>query len=210
LEATVAPICLTRCCRHRHALDPDGAGQLTLLDDLGTLGSGVHQTGRLQGGKVDDPVTQLVELVQEHLGALVPGTGTEADLGQTALQRHLAALEAGLDLAAAGAGVLALVATAGRLAQAGADAAADPGAFLAGTGGGLDVIQSHGYLLLDPDQVVHLVDQTAHARGVLELAHVVQLAQAQGLDAEAVPLLAAAQAFDQADTDGLAVLSCHR
>src|SRR5690606_1835917 len=54
-------------------------------------------------------------------------------------------------------------------------------------------------LLLDSNQVVHLVDQTAHARGILELAHIVDLAQAQRLDAEAMPLLGPAQALHQAN-----------
>ena len=48
----------------------------------------------------------------------------EAALGQAALQRHLAAFEADL-VEAAGTRLLTLVAAAGRLAQAAADAAAD-------------------------------------------------------------------------------------
>ena len=74
---------------------------------------------------------------------------TEADLGQTALQRHLAAFETGLDLALAAAGERTLVATASGLAEAGADTAANAGAFAAGAICWLECIKTHGADSLD-------------------------------------------------------------
>src|SRR5574338_323459 len=59
-------------------------------------------------------------------------------------------------------------------------------------------------VLLDADQVADLVDQAAYGRRVLELAHVIELAQAQRAHALAVALLAAVDALVQADADGLA------
>ena len=61
----------------------------------------------------------------------------EAALRQAALQRHLAAFEADL-VEAARARLLALVAAAGGLAQAGADAAADAALGVLGAVGRLD------------------------------------------------------------------------
>src|SRR4249919_1227869 len=55
---------------------------------------------------------------------------------------------------------------------------------------------------LDADQVMQLVDEATDGRRVLQLAHVVDLAQAEGLHRQAVALLAAAQTLDQAHTDG--------
>src|SRR5688500_11302127 len=62
-------------------------------------------------------------------------------------------------------------------------------------------------LLLDADEIVDLVDQATDLRAVLQLAHVVQLVQAQRLHRQAVLGLGAAQALDQADLDRAAVLS---
>jgi hypothetical protein len=71
----------------------------------------------------------------------------EADLRQALLHRHLAAFEAGLDLALAGARERALVAAAGGLAEAGTDAAADALALGAGASAGLRVLSFMLYLL---------------------------------------------------------------
>ena len=65
-------------------------------------------------------------------------------LGDALVQRRLAAFEPGRD-GAAGAGLLALRATACRLALAGGDAAADPDAVLARPYGGLKVVEFHAF-----------------------------------------------------------------
>src|SRR5690606_36483619 len=57
-------------------------------------------------------------------------------------------------------------------------------------------------LFLDPGQVVDLVDQATDLRAVLEFADGVELAQAQGLDGQAMLGLRATQALDQAHLDG--------
>ena len=57
---------------------------------------------------------------------------------------------------------------------------------------------------LDADQVVDLVDQAAHRRGIHQFAHVVELAQTERTHARAVPALAAIDALEQADADRLA------
>src|SRR5690606_37629828 len=88
-----------------------------------------------------------LELVQEHLRGVLGGHRTEADLRQATLHRGLAAFEAGLDLALAGAGEGALVTATRGLAQAGADSATDAGTLLAGALCGLESIQTHGILL---------------------------------------------------------------
>src|SRR6185312_1975843 len=136
---------------------------------------------------------------------------TEADLRQAPVQWHLAALEAGLDLAAAGARVLALVAAAGGLAQARADAAPDAHAITTRALCGFQCIEFHRSVL-DANQVVHGLDQTAHLRAVLQFAHVVGLVQTERLDAQAMPALHAAQAADQAHlyrAGGICILLSH-
>src|SRR3546814_9588984 len=72
---------------------------------------------------------QTLQIGQAHLRIQLLARRRKAALGQAALHRHLAAFEADF-VEAARAGFLALVATPGRLAQAGADAAPDttPGA----------------------------------------------------------------------------------
>src|SRR5690606_3082693 len=120
-----------------------GAGQLTLLDDLGTRGAGFDQASALQRFEVDDFEVELFQLVEQHFGDIHRHLRTETDLGQAALQRHLAAFETGLDLALAGPGELALVSAAAGLAETGTNAAANAHAFLAGTRGGFESIQTH-------------------------------------------------------------------
>jgi hypothetical protein len=68
----------------------------------------------------------------------------ETALRQAALQRHLAALEADL-VEAAGARLLALVATPGGLAQAAADAAPDTLRSVLGAGARLQVVEFHAH-----------------------------------------------------------------
>src|SRR5678815_1866563 len=59
-------------------------------------------------------------------------------------------------------------------------------------------------LLLDPNQVMDRVDQATHLRAVLQLAHAVQLAQAERLHRQAMNALGAAQALDQTHLHGAA------
>src|SRR3546814_1715560 len=75
--------------------------------------------------------SDLVELVQHHLRGVALDLGAETDLRQAHVHRHLAAFEAGLDLALARARERALVAAAGGLAQARTDATTDALALLA-------------------------------------------------------------------------------
>src|SRR3546814_19542474 len=66
--------------------------------------------------------SDLVELVQHHLRGVALDLGAETDLRQAHVHWHLAAFEAGLDLALARARERAFVAAAGGLAQATTDA----------------------------------------------------------------------------------------
>src|SRR5690606_17345269 len=102
------------------ALDDQLPRQLALLDDLRALGGGRNQLGSLEGREVDGVTLDHLELVQQHLGGVLRSHRPETDLRQTTLHRGLAAFEASLDLALAGTGEGALVATTGSLAQAGA------------------------------------------------------------------------------------------
>src|SRR5581483_2586900 len=56
--------------------------------------------------------------------------------------------------------------------------------------------------LLDAHEVIHGVDQTAHLRAVLQLAHVIGLVESERLDAQAMPALHAAQTADQPHLHG--------
>src|SRR5699024_4921400 len=133
----------------------------------------------------------------------------EADLGQTALQRHLAAFEAGaLD---AGAGLLALAAVAGSLAIARANAAALAGAGPVGAGNRVSFMKIHFvYPLLlrlcDAEHDAGLGD-LALSRGIVWLCvGVSRLLQAQGLGGCDLLLAAADQALLQLDLEHLI---CH-
>src|SRR3954467_8093135 len=75
-------------------------------------------------------VDHLLDRAEIHLGIILGEDVVEAALRQPHVQRHLAALEAGYGHALTAG--LALDATARGLALAGADAAADPHAGLAG------------------------------------------------------------------------------
>src|SRR6478735_2372682 len=127
----------------RHALELHGALDFALLDDLHALGARLDQPGRLERVEIDDVALQRVELIEQHFGDFMRLLRAEADLRQATLQRHLATFETGLDLALAGARELALVATAGGLAETGTDAATDADTILAGTFGGLECVETH-------------------------------------------------------------------
>src|SRR5690606_8591794 len=59
-------------------------------------------------------------------------------------------------------------------------------------------------LLLDPDQIMNLVDQAAYLGAVLQFTHAVDLVQPKRVHRQAVPALRAAQALDQPHLDGAA------
>ena len=126
------------------ALEHVSLGHATLDHHLGALGGAGHQTRSLQGGEVDFTGRQLVQLVQQHFGVVLGLHRRETDLRQAALHGRLAAFEAGLDLALAGARERTLVAAAAGLAQAGTDAATDALRRLASALGGAQSIHFHG------------------------------------------------------------------
>src|SRR5690606_23943598 len=97
---------------------------------------------RDQHAEIDIARLELVQLVQPDLGHLLAGQRTKAPLGKTPLDRHLAAFEADLVIAAR-AGLLSLDAAAGGLAQAGALPATDPLAVLRGAFGWMQCVQVH-------------------------------------------------------------------
>src|SRR3546814_11519858 len=125
-------------------------------------------------------------------------------LRQAHVHRHLAAFEAGLDLALARARERALVAAAGGLAQARTDATTDALALLARALGGRKCVHAH-VLFLHTDEVMDLVDQSTDLRAVLEFPALVQFVEAQHLDRQAVLPLRAAQALDHAHLAGPAL-----
>src|SRR5476651_940595 len=130
--------------------------------------------------------------VEIDFGEFEPENIGEAALGQTPMQRHLAAFKA-LD-AHAGARGLALAAAAGGLALAGANATADPHALLARAGIVGDIAELHRslplslehdldrkpvptfrdhapilFLVDDADEVLNLCDHAANSRRVPKL-----------------------------------------
>src|SRR5690606_15421686 len=115
----------------------------------------------------------------------------ETTLGQTALQRHLTALEADL-VKTARTGLLAFVATATGLAQTGTDATADPALRVLGAGCGLQRIESNGVFhcyslgFRHGDQIGHLADHATHFRRILQHAAAVHAAQSEATHGSAV------------------------
>src|SRR5690606_15739216 len=131
-----------RAFRHRQAFDLDGLFQFARGDDFHLASQLRHQPRLLQDVDVDDLGVGDRELVQAQLRRPPAGERAETDLRQAPLQRHLAALEAHL-VVAARARVLALGAAPGGLALAGRVPAADPLAVLFGAPGRLQRFQSH-------------------------------------------------------------------
>ena len=112
-----------------------------VLDAANDTGSHQRFSGD-RGGDVDKLVVDgVLETVEIDLGEIQTEDVVEAALRQTTMQRHLAAFEA-LDAHARTRG-LALAATAGRLALAGANAAADAHALFAGAGVIGDIAELH-------------------------------------------------------------------
>ncbi|KAG0928774.1 hypothetical protein G6F31_017592 [Rhizopus arrhizus] len=186
-------------------------GHFALADDLGLLCGARDQLGSTQGGEVDLAGRQLVQRVQQHFSGVLGDRRTEADLRQTTLHGGLAAFEASLDLAATRTGARTRVAAAGSLAQARADTATDAGALGAGARCRAQFIetQSHDRLLLNLDEVVNGVDQTANLRAVLQFTHIVELVQAQRTHRQAVTRLGTTQAAHQAHLHSLVGLISH-
>src|SRR5688572_18707475 len=111
-------------------------------DHLRALGLARHDARLEQRGEVDQLGLHLVEVRQRHFGARPAHRRAEAHLRQAALQRHLAAFEADLVVAAL-AGLLALAALAAGLALAGRGAAPDAQALALAARARLQSVQSH-------------------------------------------------------------------
>src|SRR6185503_15480222 len=111
-------------------------------DDLGARAFRLHEPGLLQAVEVDGLARDAREVARAHFRGLHDEDGEEAALRQAPLQRHLAALEADL-VVAAGARALALVAAPRGLAEARAAAAPDALARLVRSGRRLDRVEFH-------------------------------------------------------------------
>src|SRR5580704_2707154 len=108
----------------RDALERHGLLELTREDHLDPLGAHRHHLCLDEGCEVDERALDLGELVQAHFRARRLHGRAEAHLRHAALDRHLAAFEADLVVAAL-ARALPLGAAAAGLALAGGGAAAD-------------------------------------------------------------------------------------
>src|SRR3569832_1978390 len=155
-----------RTLGHRDAPQIHFARQFAGQDDLGALRLLRHDVRRLQRQQIDDIALNLAELVQTHFRRETRHRRIETHLGQTALQRHLAAFEADL-MKAASARRLTLVAAAAGLAEAGADAATAALGRLLGARCRFDGIQAHDLSFLDLQHVGDLVDHAAIGGGVV-------------------------------------------
>src|SRR5690606_7950679 len=120
-----------RCC---NAFQYDLACQFAGFDDLGVTDSLTYDTRLLEHLYVDFVDGQTLQIGQTHFGKQMLTQWREATLGQTALQRHLTALEADL-METAGTRFLTFVATASGFTQARADAATDTAASMLGAFG---------------------------------------------------------------------------
>src|SRR4051794_16421518 len=126
----------------------DFGGELALAEQAHAVACVLEHAGSLHRRRIDRlgsvellVVDRLLQRAEVHHLVFLLVRRTEAALGDTAVERHLAALEA-LD-GDAGAGFLALDAATGGLALARADAAAHAHAGLAGAGVVGDFVQSH-------------------------------------------------------------------
>src|SRR5260370_41349067 len=132
-----------RALRRLHFLQNDLARELAGEDHLRGERLVRDDSFGLERRQVDVRRLHRLELADTHLDDVAAREGLEAALGQAAMQRHLAALEADL-VEAARAGLLALVPAARGLAPARAAAAADAMPVLLRARCGLQGIQSHG------------------------------------------------------------------
>src|SRR5688572_14552499 len=127
-----------------YSLDRHGASHGAGQDDTRTLGLLRNQVGGFQACKVDGVALDFCKLGQAHFSNQWRNFRAEADFRQAALQRHLAAFETNLVVAAL-ARALALDAAAAGLALAGGGAATDAQSDFLAARRGRDVIQTHGY-----------------------------------------------------------------
>src|SRR5690606_29595245 len=169
------------------AFQRHGLRQFARQHDLRLLGERADDAGLLQHGQVNDFGLDAVELGQAYFGARRLDGRAEAHLRQATLQRHLAALEADLVVAAL-ARALTLHATAAGLALAGGSAASHAQLRTLRALGRLDGVQFHLLRLFDFQQVNRGVDHAAILRGVLHHHRVVETAQPQALDRRDDPL----------------------
>src|SRR5262245_23266591 len=134
---------LARTLGHAESFDRDGALDLARLEYARTLSMRRHDARLLERLEVDDAFLDVAELVETNLGHEPGGRGPEPDLRQAALQRHLAALEADLVVAAL-ARPLTFYAAATGLALAGGRAATDAQPRLLAARSGRDGVELHG------------------------------------------------------------------
>src|ERR1700724_19893 len=133
-----------RALGHRHTLERHRPGQGTGEHHLGALGAERHHTRLEQRRQIHQRAFDLGELGEPHLGAASLHGGAETDLRHAPLQRHLAALEADLVVAAL-ARALPLGAAAAGLALAGGGAAAHAQARALASGSGPECVESHTF-----------------------------------------------------------------
>ncbi len=175
-------------------LSVHGLLQLARQHDLRLLGEHRHHAGLLQRLEVDHRRIDAVgELGQAHFGARGLDLRAEAHLRQATLQRHLAAFEADLVVAAL-ARALTLDATAAGLALAGGGAATDAQARLLAARGRLDGVELHGHFASSTfSRWIAGVDHAAVLRGVDHDHRVVAAAQAQAASRTTMMLLELAE-----------------
>src|SRR5262245_36235876 len=125
-----------------HALDGYSAGNGAGRDDARPLGLLMNQIRGLQRREIDEVALDFCKLRQAHFSNLWRNFRAEAHFRQTALQRHLAAFEADLVIAAL-ARALALDAAAAGLALAGGRAAPDAQANLLAARSRRNAVQTH-------------------------------------------------------------------
>ena len=136
--------CLGRTLGGANALQHDGLLELTGQHDFRRLREHVDHAGLAQHFEIDHCGIDAVELGQAHFSAAGLDLRAEAHLRHAALQRHLAALEADLVVAAL-ARALALHATARGLALAGGSTATHAQARVTRARGRLHVVEFHVY-----------------------------------------------------------------
>src|SRR5207253_1911491 len=147
-------------------------------EDLDAVGAAANQAGAAQRRFVDGcPVIEALQIGNFHDDVFFLEDVREAALGQTAMQRHLAAFESA-HTAEAGARLLALFTAAGGLAVARSGAAADAllrvsGAFLR-----FEIAEFHR-LLHYLNEMRNLGDHPAHFFRVQPLGNPVHLAEAE-------------------------------
>src|SRR3984957_14902538 len=194
--------------RDRLVLDDVGLGDRARNDDLHELRGLGHQIRFDQARQGDFPALDPHQIAQGQLSPRRLHGGTEADLGQSPLQGHLAAFESYLVIAAL-ARALPLDPAAAGFTLAGGCTAADPQTGLLGAGTRLDGVQSHGLNLprtqcsLNFEHVAGRIDHAAIRRGVRNHDAVADTPQSQAAGRVADAGQLAKHALDQSDLDCL-------